>query len=410
MMVNALVGGTPGKDCGGFCKFCYFKGMNYKNTDSIPLGCRFCPPHQVGCDHCYGVINDIKNGFRPLSEVLSRLENILRWHKFLGTLDYKNLKIITASMADIMFYPQLFELISTLNDGGLQVHLGYTSGKGIKDRNIAEELISSGVDEINFSVISMNPEIRRKWMADKTPEESYKALRIFCDSIDVNVSTVVIPGVINKADIFKTCSILEDWGIKSFILSRFVNFKREGLIYNERQVIDGIDTQPFARFQDLVKMVDDEFSFRVIGSPNTLYKLSKKENKHHLKKLPPVTSEATIITSKLSFEPLEQIFKLIAQDEINVIGVDKEIGDLITQEDLVALNLDDVKSRVVIPAGALVHQKVAQKIFSKDGTERTVLRGPLCLFYYDFEVSENIDMLEYEIRSFNALIDRINNN
>ncbi len=408
MMINAPLGGTPGKDCGGFCKFCYFRGVDYENLDSLSIGCRYCPPNQVGCDHCHEVINDIKNGFRPLSRVLSHLENILMWHEVLGTLDYKNLKVVTASMADVTSYPQLFELLTTLKDQGFLVHLGYTSGKCIKDEKTAEKLVSHGMDEINFSLISMDPEIRRRWIGDRTPEESFKALQIFCESAEVNASTVVIPGVIDRGDIFKTCSILEEWGIKSFILSRFVNFKSEGLIYNSRPVIDGMNTQPFHEFQELVKMVDDEFSFKVIGSPDTLYELSKKENRKYLNNLPVVRGEATIITSKLSYKPLEKIFKAIAPDRVNVIGVDKEIGDLITAEDLETVDLGMVRERVILPGGVLVHDKVARKIFNKDGLKRTVIRGPSSLFYFDVEFLDQDNNLKHEFLNFNSLIEKIN--
>jgi methanogenesis marker radical SAM protein len=408
MMINAPLGGTPGKDCGGFCKFCYFRGVDYDNLDSLSIGCRYCPPHQVGCDHCHEVINDIKNGFRPLSRVLSHLENILRWHEVLGTLDYKNLKVVTASMADVTSYPQLFELLTTLKDQGFLVHLGYTSGKCIKDGKTAEKLVSRGTDEINFSLVSMDPEIRRRWMGDRTPEESIKALQTFCESVEVNVSTVVIPGVITEEDLFGTCTKLEEWGIKSFILSRFVNFKKEGLIYNNRPVIMGMKTQPFPEFQELVKMVDDAFPFKVIGSPDTLYKLSKKENRRYLNNLPEVRGEATIITSQLSCKPLEEIFKVISPDKVNVIGVDKEIGDLITMEDLETVDLGMVKEKVILPGGALVHDRVARKIFNKDGLKRKVIRGPTSLFYFDVEFLNQDSNLEHEFLNFNALIKKIN--
>lgn len=414
MMLNAVVGGAPGKDCGGFCKFCYFKSVDYKNLDSLKIGCQYCPPDQVGCSHCREVINDIQTGFRPLPKVLGDIENLLRWQTLLGNLNYKDLKVVTASWADIIFYPELNELLTTLKDWGLHTHLGYTSGKGIKDGNLAGGLISLGVEEVNFSVVSMNPQIRSKWMGDKSPEESFKALKIFCEGIDVNASTVVIPGVINEDDIFKTCSILEDWGVKTFLMTRFANFKSEGLIYNDQAVLEGVTTQPYEQFQKLVEKVSREFSFRVLGAPffdpekNAPYILSQENNWKYLDRLPEVTREATIITSQLSYKPLHKIFSKIAADKVNVVKVDKEIGDLITHDDLESVDLSMIKKKVIIPGGALVHDKQASDILNKDGNRRTVVRGPLWLFYYDFELLDDKNVLEYELGCFKKLIDKIN--
>lgn len=416
MEIMAMVGGTPGKDCRGFCKFCYYKTVDFKYLDSLSWGCKYCPPDQIGCNHCRGFIDEIKNGFKPASQVLSSLMNLLKWHEFIGTLNYNNLRIITASCADIIYYPELHKLVNTLKNQGLTVHLGYTSGKGINDTKIVDRLISQGVDEINFSVFSTDPVMRRTWMGDKTPEQSIKALKIFCESIEVNATSVVIPNVTTEEDIFRTCSMLEDWGAKSYILSRFVNYKNQGLILNNRPILDGIETQSYFEFKELVKKVDDEFSIRVIGSPTydprhkIPYMLSEKENRKYLERLPPVTGEATVITSKLSHEPLKKIFNIISGDQVNVIAVDKEIGDLITQEDLMELNLDEVKDKVIIPGGALVHDQSAYKIFNRDSRKRTVVRGPFCLFLFDFDIPSQEELMDYELRSFKALIEKINDN
>lgn len=415
MQIPVVVGGTPGRDCGGFCKFCYFKGVDYNKLDKISLGCRYCPPDRIGCDHCHEVINDIKNGFRPVSRVLSHLENVLRWHEFLGTLKNDDLKFVTASWADIIYYPQLPQLISTLKDWGSQIHLGYTSGKGIKDEKMAEGLLSMDIDELNFSVFSMDPEMRRKWMGDKTPQESLNALKLFCENIEVNVSVLVIPGVIDEEEIFNTCSILEEWGIKSFMLNRFANFKNQGLILNDQDVIEGITPQPYEEFLELIGRVSDEFSFKVLGTPfndpekNVPYAISKKENINYLGRLPPITKDATIITSKLSFKPLKKIFETIARDRVNVVAADKEIGDLITHEDLALLDLNEIKDRVIIPGGALVHDNVVREILNKDGKKRSVVRGPGWLFFYDFEQLSKEDVINYELKAFKTLINKINN-
>jgi methanogenesis marker radical SAM protein len=415
MLINAHAGGTPGKDCGGFCRFCYFYTMDYENLDSVQTGCKYCPPNQVGCDHCRVFINDIKSGFKPVSEIISHLNYLLKWYEFLGWLDYDNLRVLTISSADMICYPQLPELIRNLKELQLKIYLGYTSGKKIKNEKMALELSKIGIDHLNFSVFSTKPELRRKWMRDPSPEESLNACKLFCQNMEVHASTVVIPGVIDEEEILSTCNDLEEWGVETFLLSRFVNHKYEGLILNKGPIIEGVESQPYEEFLELVKTVSKEYSFKVAGTPFTdsltkgnPYLLSKKRNRDYLKKLPPVTSEATIITSKLSTKPLKKIFGLIAGDKVNVIGVSKEIGDLITYEDLYEVDLDEVKENIIIPGGALVHQKVADDIFRRDGRKRTVIRGPSALFFYELDTNDDIDLLQFELKSFYALIDKIN--
>ena len=61
MEIKAYVGGTPGKDCGGFCKFCYYRSIDYRKLED--LTCRYCPPNQKGCNYSNqleDVIRDFK--------------------------------------------------------------------------------------------------------------------------------------------------------------------------------------------------------------------------------------------------------------------------------------------------------------------------------------------------------------
>ena len=415
MIINAPVGGTPGKDCGGFCRFCYFRSVDFNNLSSYSLGCKFCPPNHIGCDYCEGLTNDILHGYKPLSQVISKLKEILNWYEFLGSLNYREDKILTCSCADAINYPQMTDLVSILNDWGFQVHLGYTSGKSINDVDMIVHLISLGLNEINFSAFSINPELRRYWMGDKSPEKSLEALKLLCESIDVNASTVVIPGVIDDDEIRNTCNMLEDWGVKTFILSRFVNFKHQGLIFSNRPIIKDCKTQTYQDFVELVKTISDEFPFKVVGTPFTdpdtrgaPYMLSKPENKEYLSYLPEITSNATIITSKLSLIPLKYIFKNIAPDNVNVVAVEKEVGDLITHNDLETVDLSDLQDKIIIPGGSLVHEKTAFETFNRDGKNRKVLRGPSQLFYLDIEGVDLKDVLEFELKNFKKLIDVIN--
>ena len=48
MQIVADVGGIPGKDCNGFCKYCYFRKV--KKVKSF--GCAYCPPNKIRCLLC----------------------------------------------------------------------------------------------------------------------------------------------------------------------------------------------------------------------------------------------------------------------------------------------------------------------------------------------------------------------
>lgn len=49
MEIYTDVGGRPGLDCGGFCKFCFYKNVDFNNLKSLKIGCIDCPPGQIGC-------------------------------------------------------------------------------------------------------------------------------------------------------------------------------------------------------------------------------------------------------------------------------------------------------------------------------------------------------------------------
>jgi methanogenesis marker radical SAM protein len=317
--ILALVGGTPGIDCGSFCEFCYFKAVDYNNLNEISLGCRYCPPNQFECDNCSMIKKEVKSGFKSPNQVLEEFKKDLFKQESLGLVNFEDLKINLGSWADIINYPHLKELISSFKELELPVHLGYTSGKSIHNEKMAENIISMGIDEISFSVFSTDPSKRKNWMNDKTPEESLKALKMFCETIDVNGSTVVIPDIIDKEEIFSTLSTLEEWGIKTFILSRFANFVNQGLILNNKPTILGLNTQSIEEFHNLVKEAADEFKFRIIGIPASDPKndipfiLSKKKNKEYLEQLNLINSRATILTSKLSAPYLKKILGRIDQ-------------------------------------------------------------------------------------------------
>ncbi|MDP3066880.1 MAG: hypothetical protein Q8N08_09110 [Methanobacteriaceae archaeon] len=260
--------------------------------------------------------------------------------------------------------------------------------------------------------------MRRKWMNDSTPSESIKGLKMFCENIELYASSVIIPGVNDGEHLYETCANLEDWGAKSLILRRFANFKRQGLIYNKKPLIKGIEPISYEEFQLLIQEIAKEFSFTVTGYPfydpqnESPFTISKKENRDFLANLNNIEAEATIITSKLAVPFLKKIFKKVdASNQINIVNVDKEIADLIVDEDLETIDLREVKGNVIIPSGALVHDKQAARILSKDGKSRKIVRGPYILTYPSREeshVTTKEELIKFELNAFNELIGTIN--
>lgn len=415
MQIYTDVGGRPGIDCGGFCQFCFYKNVDHGRIESLNLGCFNCPPNQVGCEKCHALVNRVNNYFKPLPDVFMDLNRQI----FMKGLGRDNLKLVIGAGADIFYYPQLMELVGVIKGSEIPLHLGYTCGKAIKNQNLAEELISLGLDELSFSVFSTDPELRRKWMRDKNPEEAVKSLKLFCENINVNASVVAIPGINDEEQIFQTCSDLEEWGVKIFVLRRFANTKDQGLILNDEQpVLKDVVPHTYEEFQELVEKIYYEFSFNMLAFPfydpskNFPFAILNEKNRKYLENIKNIDTQATVVTSKLAAPFLLKFFDLIGQSHmVNVISVDKEIADLITPEDLESIDLTYLKRNVVIPRGALVHQKHAQKILSKDGVKRKIERGPYALthpYYEGLNFSED-ELIKHELKSFNYLIDVINN-
>ncbi|OPY23841.1 MAG: Radical SAM superfamily protein [Methanobacterium sp. PtaU1.Bin097] len=414
--VYSNLGGRPGFDCGGFCKFCFFKNVDFQRLESLNIGCVNCPPDQIGCDYCRNIITGVKNGFKPISYVLMDVQNKLMqrpWDALNG-----DLKVVVHADADVFSYPDLMVLVSMIKQTGLPLHLGYTSGKAIKNESFAQELISKGLDELTFSAFCTDPEIRGKWMRDKNPEVSLKSLKLFCQTIDVHASVVVVPGVNDQEKFFQTCSDLEEWGIKSLILRRFGNLRYQGLIFNyDQPVAEGIIPPSYEEFKELVEQVSREFSFKLTSFPlydpekDFPFAILNKKNQKYLEQLPEIHGEATVITGKLAGPYLEKFFSAV--DEfglVNVVSVEKEIADLITPEDLETIDLSRVQKEVILPRGALVHQKQALEILGRDGTIRKIKRGPYNLthpYHENLDFNEK-ELLDFEFKAFEELINIIN--
>lgn len=409
MQIIADVGGIPGKNCRGFCKYCYFR----KVKDGDPFGCKLCSPGRVGCENCTTSVRENKNDFIPPFVVVGSVQNSL----IMGGYRDQNLKINISGGGDVSCYPHLMEISTAFKQLDLPIHLGYTSGKGIDDSKMAEDLISAGVDEVTFTVFSTDALLRKKWMGDKNPEESLKALKIFCESCEVHTAAVIVPGANDGDQLFQTCSDLEEWGAKAFILMRFANFENQGLILGNEPIIEGVTPHSLEEFTGLVKKINDEFNLRVTGTPlldpqnDAPFALAKPKNQEFLNILPDITSEATILTSSISAPFIERIIENMGAEElVNVYATNKDIACLITQKDLESADLSMLKDTVIIPGRAFVHDKVAEEILSKDGVDRLVTRGPDKLSV-DGEMSGTLNdenVIEKEMEAFYELINIIN--
>ena len=163
--------------------------------------------------------------------------------------------------------------------------------------------------------------------------------------------------------------------------------------------------------------MNKEFNLRVTGTPlsdpenDAPFALSKNKNQEYLDILSEVTSEATILTSKIAAPFIKKIIHNVGtEDLVNVVTADKDIGCLITQKDLEEIDLKDLKETVLIPGRAFVHDKKAEEVLSRDGVERIVARGPEKLSV-DGEMSSTLsreDVLKTELYAFQDLIEAIN--
>lgn len=407
MQIMADVGGIPGKNCRGFCKYCYFKNVRESKT----FGCKNCPPGQIGCPHCTTDTNMTRDFF-PAYQVLSSLHSNI----FQTELPRDTIVNITGD-GDVSCYPHLLELTSGIKDMGLPTHLGYTSGKGIDDVSIVDKLINNNVVETTYTAFSTNPALRKEWMNDPTPDASVEALKRFCESCEVHAATIVIPGINDGEVLHQTCSDLESWGAKAVILMRFANTQKQGLILNDKAIIPGVEEQPLDEFEKLVIDISKEYNLRVTGTPvcdpvtDSPYALAKDKNKEYLEILTPLRAEATIITGKISAHYIRKILEnLDASEHVNVIGVEQEIACLITEEDLKSIDLSQVRDTVIIPGRCYVHDLRAEEIFRKDGRFRLIHRGPDMLTS-DGEMSGSMsreDVLKQELIAFEDLIELIN--
>lgn len=403
MEIVVDVGGSPGIDCNGFCTYCYFK----KVKEIPPFGCKYCFPFQKGCDYCTRGVREAYTGFKPMQLALHSLSDSIRFRA--NEIE----KITISGGGDVSCYPQLKELVSVLSQLGKPIHLGYTSGKGFNSPDDALFFIEHGVTEVSFTVFSTDPQLRADHMRDPNPEASLQVLKDFSKHCDVYAAIVLIPGVNDGDELWKTLAQLEEMGTKGAILMRFANHREEGLILENGPILKDVKTHTIDEFLCIVRESASRYKMRITGTPleDPLIgsPFALRNDAHALAQLPQLRKEATLISSKAASSRLAEVFYKLG-GSVNVVTVEKDIGCLITIEDLKNLELTDVKETVLIPGRAFVHDPEAQKVLSRDGVGRFVRRGPEMLSY-DGEMSIGMtreEVITFEVEQFTELINQIN--
>jgi len=404
MEVVVDVGGNPGVDCRGFCKYCYFK----KVKEIQPLGCKYCLPFKKGCDYCIRSVKESYSGFKPLQIVLEETSRKLCFAN--GEIE----KFTISGGGDLSCYPELKNLVAFLSQFKTRIHLGYTSGKGFSKPEDAFFYIDNGVTEVSFTVFATDPALRAEYMKDPNPEVSLHVLRDFCAHCEVYGAIVLIPGVNDGEVLDRTLNYLEIMGAKGAILMRFANFPENGLILNNAPIISGITPHTVQEFTELVRSSATKHpSIRItgtpledplIGSPFAIRNVPEA-----IARLPKVTKKATIITGQIAAPRLREIFDALG-GTVNVVSPKKDIGCLITIEDFKTLDLSEVSETVFIPGRAFAHDMEIKEALKRDGVDRLVRRGPERLSV-DGEMSIGMtreEVLELEIENFTELIGQIN--
>jgi methanogenesis marker radical SAM protein len=397
------IGGSPGVGCRGFCEYCYFK----KVRGEKPLGCRYCLPFKKGCDYCTRGVKEEYAGFKDLRSIAD--ETLASLQSKQGEIE----RITISGGGDPSCYPQFRDLIELLGSTEAPLHIGYTSGKGWDDPAIADLLIGNGLSEISFTVFATDPVLRKNYMHDPTPEASLAILEKLCGTIDVYAATVVIPGVNDGKVLEETCRWLQEKGAKGLILMRFANATEQGLILENGPVMEKQNVQSVESFRDMITDLSRKFTMKIAGTPLWDSEIGSpfaiRYEPNLLAKLPRVTKRASVISGSIATQFIETILSACGSD-VPVVPVTKEIACLITADDLRQLDLAALEHVVIIPGRAFVHDAEAEKILSRDGTGRTVIRGPDMLTA-DAETSMGMtrdQVLEMEMSGFSDLIRLIN--
>jgi len=397
------IGGSPGVGCRGFCEYCYFR----KVRGVQPLGCRYCLPFKKGCDYCTRGVKEEYAGFKDLRNIAD--ETLASLQSKQGEIE----RITISGGGDPSCYPQFKDLIELLGSTQAPLHIGYTSGKGWDDPAIADMLIENGLTEISFTVFATDPTLRKKYMHDPTPEASLAILEKLCGAVDVYAATVVLPGVNDGRVLEATCQWLQDRGAKGLILMRFANTTDNGLILGNGPVMGKQKVQSVESFRDMITDLSRKFTMKISGTPLWDPEIGSpfaiRYEPELLAKLPRVTKRASVVSGSIATPSIDTIISACGS-EVPVVPVEKEIACLITAADLRQLDLAALEPVVIIPGRAFVHDAEAEEILSRDGTGRTVIRGPDMLTA-DAETSMGMtrdQVLELEMNGFSDLIRLIN--
>jgi methanogenesis marker radical SAM protein len=397
------IGGRPGIDCRGFCEYCYFKRVKGVHA----LGCRHCPPYRVGCDYCTRSVQEKYAGFKDLHTVAD--ETLASLQLMSGDIS----RVTISGGGDPSCYPRFRDLIELSASMEAPLHIGYTSGKGFDDPSLARFLIDQGLQELSFTVFSVNPTLRRKYMHDPTPDASLRILETLCGEIEVYAAAVVLPGVNDGEELLATAEWLEERGARGLILMRFANTPSQGLILGNAPIIKGQRVHPVEEFKDLVTGLNERFRMKISGTPLWDPEIGSPfavlEERELLERLPRLQKKASVITGSIAAPYLRQVLD-ICGGGCTVIPVQKEIACLITREDLEMIDLSILDTTVILPGRAFVHDREAEKILSADGCAREVVRGPDTLTA-DAETSMGMNrnqVLDMELHQIADLIRIIN--
>jgi len=380
------IGGKPGVNCRGFCFYCYFKHAK----DVPPFGCRYCLPFKKGCDYCTRGVKEGYEGFIPLQEVaesfLADLQGI--------TGDVTRITI--SGGGDPSCYPEFHDLMEILGSLDIPLHIGYTSGKGFDDPEIADFLIQNHLSEISFTVFASDPKLRKEYMHDPTPEASLAVLERLAKKIDVYAAIVILPGINDGAVLETTLSWLEEIDVKGVILMRFANSFNQGLILQNEPLIEGQRVHTPEEFRLIVAdAAQNHPNLRISGTPlyDPLFNSPFAIRNHHglLEILPQVEGKVSVITGSVAAPYLEEILEKCGAPKGCVVPVEKEIACLITIDDLKKIDTSVLTGTVIIPGRAFVHDREAAEVLG-----RNVVRGPEMLTA-DGETS--MGMTEEEVKS-----------
>ncbi|MCP1661897.1 MAG: methanogenesis marker radical SAM protein [Methanocalculus sp. MSAO_Arc1] len=398
------IGGRPGLDCRGYCSYCYFRHM--KNLDTPPFGCRYCLVVLKGCEYCTRGVREEYSGFKPLREVADAVLADIQ------SLRGEITRITISGGGDPSCYPDFRDLIELLASLEAPLHIGYTSGKGFDDPDIADFLIESGLAEISFTVFAADPDLRRQYMHDPSPDASLEVLRRLAEKIDVYAASVVLPGVNDGDVLLETCRWLEQQGVKGHILMRFANASDQGLILGNEPIIADQNVQSVKEFAAMVATAAGSCRMKVSGTPllDTEFDspFAIRNEPDLLSLLPRIEGSATVVTGSVAAPFIRDILSACGGGD--VVAVAKEIACLITADDLATLDLFLLSDTVIIPGRSFVFLPEAESILSRDGKARQVIRGPETLTA-DAETSMGMTregVLEMEISGFSDLIRLIN--